>query len=61
MDILDTKYLPEDDLLNIAYSTSPKEIFTFCRINKSPNNICKKISWKKYINGCCRKWISKCF
>ncbi len=51
MDFLDNHYISEDELLNIAYNTAPENIFAFCQISKITNNICKKISWRKYING----------
>lgn len=52
MEILTDRFISEDELREIAYNTSPKNILSFCKINKAMVGICRsKNFWSKYING----------
>ncbi len=51
MDILTDKYLPKEDVLNIAYAIPPEDIVKFCATNKYTLSLCKNDDfWRGYIN-----------
>lgn len=52
MEILDNKYISEDEIREIALNTDPKDIFKLCSINKKMKSICKsKNFWSKYVDN----------
>ncbi len=51
MDFLTNKYISPDELVHIAYNTSPKDIISFCQVNTITKRICRSANfWSTYIN-----------
>ncbi len=50
MDILTNRYISPDELIQIAYKTSPRNIISFCHINRRTKDICNSNDfWNNYI------------
>ncbi len=59
MELLSDKYISGDELLNIAYNTKTKHIFSFCQLNKLSNDICRNVNfWLNYIDNDQQKYNS---
>ncbi len=57
MDLLDDKYLPYEDVQNILYNTSPKQIFAFCAVTPTTRKICRSENfWRNYIGNSQRRY-----
>ncbi len=51
MNILSNKYISEDEILNILYSTSPKDILSFTKITKVTRRLSSTSTfWHTYLN-----------
>src|SRR5947208_2451394 len=58
MDILSNKYISEDEIRTIALKTDPRDIFSFCSLNKKTAKVCRsKAFWSDFVAGSQSRYI----